>query len=550
MLASGASHVNLCYDRSDKIGSSRFNASEHPSHGVGMSGVGHGARNFGQEASVKINGLLQHNGYTNKSSEYQSTPLVATGQIPSGSYKTTYRNVPTNGYALQHMWPGYDNIHDPSPNLDHYPKVYAVGQSRPTNFSSSSPCRHDDNRYTEHEGSQRQPRQVARSPLLEEFRQTYKTRQYELADIFGYIVEFSGDPHGSRLIQQKLEVASGEEKEQVFKEVLCEARQLMTDLFGNYVIQKMFEHGSQSQKKTLANTMKGHVLALSTQMYGCRVVQKALEHVLTEQQASLVSELDGHVLQAVEDQNGNHVIQRAIEFVPGEYIQFIVDAHLEHIDYLSKHAYGCRVIQRLLEYCRPDAKRAVLNRLHMHIDELIVDAFGNYVVQHIIVKGDAQDRKCVIDRIASRLVENSMHKFASNVVEKALDYADDTQRRVMLSSLTSVEENGQSQVLNLLMHQYGNYVIREFPSASLCEDADFVPEKCAKHLQGHALQAVLEEMEKYHLQLRKVSNGKQVAALELSCREARMRLDTQRRQESMHSSAIGPYRTFPRPRFS
>lgn len=62
-------------------------------------------------------------------------------------------------------------------------------------------------------------------------------------DIVGSIVEFSGDQHGSRFIQQKLETANSEEKQLVFDEILPNALQLMTDVFGNYVIQKFFEHG-------------------------------------------------------------------------------------------------------------------------------------------------------------------------------------------------------------------------------------------------------------------------------------------------------------------
>lgn len=93
-------------------------------------------------------------------------------------------------------------------------------------------------------------------------------------DIYHHIVEFSGDQHGSRFIQTKLETANSDEKEQVFRELYPNARQLMTDVFGNYVIQKFFEHGNQAQKKMLAQQMRNHVLALSMQIYGCRVVQK------------------------------------------------------------------------------------------------------------------------------------------------------------------------------------------------------------------------------------------------------------------------------------
>jgi len=309
-----------------------------------------------------------------------------------------------------------------------------------------------------------EPSPIIRSPLLEEFRMNNKThRRFELRDIYGHMVEFSGDQHGSRFIQQKLETANSDEKEQVFKEIQPNLLQLMTDVFGNYVIQKMFEHGSQAQKKALAHQMKGHVLHLSMQMYGCRVVQKAFEHVLTDQQASMVKELDGpsaQILKVVRDQNGNHVVQKAIERVPGEYIQFIVDAHKGQVAKMSTHQYGCRVIQRMLEHCQPAAKRVILDELLESILPLITDSYGNYVVQHIIQNGDRQDRRQVIAIVLQQLLTFSKHKFASNIVEKSIDFADDDQRRDILRGLTAATEQGLTPVLGLMRDQYGNYVLR------------------------------------------------------------------------------------------
>ena len=55
-------------------------------------------------------------------------------------------------------------------------------------------------------------------------------------DIFGHIVEFSGDQNGSRLIQQQLEDASDEDKRRVFDEIVpSNTSQLIVDVFGNYV---------------------------------------------------------------------------------------------------------------------------------------------------------------------------------------------------------------------------------------------------------------------------------------------------------------------------
>jgi mRNA-binding protein PUF3 len=309
---------------------------------------------------------------------------------------------------------------------------------------------------------ERDTSQIIRSALLEDFRTNSKTnKRYELKDIYNHVVEFSGDQHGSRFIQQKLETANSDEKDQVFSEILPDSLQLMTDVFGNYVIQKLFEHGNQSQKKLLANQMKGHVFSLSLQMYGCRVVQKALEHILTHQQASMVKELENHVLKCVKDQNGNHVIQKAIERVPAEHIQFIVDSFRDQVPRLATHPYGCRVIQRMLEHCDQPAKQAILREIHQCVPTLITDQFGNYVIQHVIEKGDPDDRYRVVSIVQAQLLIYSKHKFASNVVEKSIEFSEEGQRKDILHQLTVTNERGESPVCGLIRDQYGNYVIRE-----------------------------------------------------------------------------------------
>lgn len=317
------------------------------------------------------------------------------------------------------------------------------------------------------------PTQVVRSPLLEEFRANSKgNKRYELKDIYNHVVEFSGDQHGSRFIQQKLETANSDEKEQVFREIQPNCLQLMTDVFGNYVVQKLFEHGNQTQKKILANQMRGHVLALSTQMYGCRVVQKALEHILTDQQAAMVKELENHVLKCVRDQNGNHVIQKAIERVPSQYVQFIINAFRSQVNRLAAHPYGCRVIQRMLEHCEEVDRESILAELHACTSTLIPDQFGNYVIQHVIENGEEKDRTRMVEIVMSQLLAYSKHKFASNVVEKSIEFGEASQRHHIISTLTLPNDRGESPLLGLMRDQYGNYVIRKF---------EFVPRSSISH---------------------------------------------------------------------
>ncbi|KAI9832555.1 MAG: hypothetical protein M1819_004345 [Sarea resinae] len=341
--------------------------------------------------------------------------------------------------------------------------------------------------------------QNLRSALLDEFRSNAKTsKRYELKDIYNHVVEFSGDQHGSRFIQQKLETANSDEKDQIFREIQPNSIQLMTDVFGNYVIQKFFEHGNQSQKKILANQMKGHVLTLSLQMYGCRVVQKALEHILTDQQASLVKELEAHVLKCVKDQNGNHVIQKAIERVPAEHIQFIVNAFHNQVQTLAMHPYGCRVIQRMLEYCDESSQLTILQGLHACASSLIADQYGNYVTQHVIQHGKEDDREKIVKLVIEQLVVFSKHKFASNVVEKSIEYGSSEQRHEIVATLTTTNENGESPLQALMRDQYGNYVIQ----------------KLLGQLKGAEYDEFVESIQPQLALLKKLTYGKQITAIE------------------------------------
>ncbi|KAF9701325.1 hypothetical protein EKO04_000304 [Ascochyta lentis] len=339
----------------------------------------------------------------------------------------------------------------------------------------------------------------AMSLVLDSFKKESKqNKRWELTDIYENVVEFAGDQHGSRFIQQKLETANSEVKDRIFRELEKNALQLMQDVFGNYVIQKFFEHGDQIQKRILAGKMKGHVFALSNQMYACRVVQKALEHVLVDQQAAMVKELEKDVLKTVKDQNGNHVIQRVVERVPIEYIQPIVDSFRGQIDNLSTNSYGCRVIQRLVEKIPEPQRRFILIELHAAGPKLITDSYGNYVVQHVIEHGLDEDRGKMITLIKNQFLMFSKHKFASNVVERCLVCGTDAERRELVSTVITKNERGENSLLSLLKDGYGNYVIQKMLETLGRPDYEVFVE------------ALKPELEK----AKKIISGKQILSVE------------------------------------
>ncbi|KAG1715699.1 hypothetical protein ID866_1462 [Astraeus odoratus] len=267
-----------------------------------------------------------------------------------------------------------------------------------------------------------------RSPLLDEFRAN-KTRKWELRDIFGYVVEFSGDQHGSRFIQQKLEAATSEEKQIVFDEIVPHnALQLIQDVFGNY----------------------------------------AIEFILPEQQGAFVKEIDPHVLKCVKDANGNHVIQKLIERVSADRLGF-VHAFRGNVYDLSTHPYGCRVLQRCFEHLPEDQTRPLMDELHKYMINLMQDQFGNYVVQFVLEQGKPHDRCQVIGKLRGQMLNMARHKFASNVCEKALVTASADERRALVEEIMTPKADGVSPIVSMMKDQFANYVLQR---ALTVADAD------------------------------------------------------------------------------
>ncbi|KAI2642585.1 ARM repeat-containing protein [Xylaria nigripes] len=401
-----------------------------------------------------------------------------------------YPQQPTGNFAPYFtpsvsQFPTYDQF-----QLQNYrPQIPETSYTMQLNFAES-PARAARNR---------DPVQGARSKLLEEFRNRHKTgRQFELKDIYRHVVEFSGDQHGSRFIQDKLEGANSEEKEHLFEEILPNAIQLMKDVFGNYVIQKFFDYGSQVQKKLLARQMEGQVADLSIQMYSCRVVQKALEHVLVEQQERIVEELNLRIMQVAMDQNGNHVVQKVIHMFPRRCIPVALEAFRGQIETLAVHGYVCRVIQRILENCEPSERESLMAEIHPCAAKLMTDQYGNYVIQHVIHHGQLEDRRIMIQHVINQAVVLSKHKYASNIVEKCVQYGEIEDQKAILARLRTPGSDGASPLPLMMKDQFGNYVVQ----------------RLIEYLEVDDKRAFLAEVKTYIPLLKRQCTGRQNTALD------------------------------------
>lgn len=186
--------------------SRRDSSFRHDRHGgmAGHSNAG-GATGLGQQRHGQPHG----HGQTHPTS---SNTHGAHSQFPSNSLL----HVGLDGGLMTH--PPSSAVH-PHPHAHPHPHVHSY--PHPSSHSSSSA--------------------VALHSLLDDFRSSKAVANYTLTDVVnrGLLADLSVDQHGSRFVQQRLEVADEEEKEIACQAIVADIIRLSHDVFGNYVVSRM-----------------------------------------------------------------------------------------------------------------------------------------------------------------------------------------------------------------------------------------------------------------------------------------------------------------------
>jgi len=310
--------------------------------------------------------------------------------------------------------------------------------------------------------------------------------------------EFARTHNGSRLVQQKIETASDDEKDIIIAAIMPDLPRHSSSVFGNYIVQRLLEHGTEKQLYAVLASLGGHIVTLSRDPYGCRVVQKALDAASRPGQLAILQEIQaGGVLEMIKDQSGNHVMQKAIERLRVEDIMFIVKSMEGNMQTIAVHLYGCRVTQRLFERVPVTMLQALFDELFPNFLELAQDQFGNYVLQHVAEFGAPQHRARAVEIVCRHLCTMACHKFASNVVEKVLTFGNATGHHQMLdAALSEGSSREEPPVLRMMKDRYGNYVVQKLLDTAF----------------GDRREALLRLLQENDLTLKKFSYGKHILA--------------------------------------
>lgn len=305
-----------------------------------------------------------------------------------------------------------------------------------------------------------------------------------------YIVDkivCNNDQQASIFLQQKLKVATADQKFEIVQAIIDQAYPLMINRFGNFLVQRCFEHGTPEQVISIAQAIRGNTLNLSMDAFGCHVVQKAFDCVPEEYKAIMVHELLRRIPETIIHRYACHVWQKLFELrwsdTPPQIMRYVNDALRGMWHEVALGETGSLVVQNIFENCLEEDKRPCINEVLASIDVVAHGQFGNWCIQHICEHGSVPDRTRAIDHVLRFATEYSMDQFASKVVEKCLKVgSNDFLDRYLERVCEARPSRPRMPLIDIAGDQFGNYLIQYILTQADSERREVVASHIRKHM--------------------------------------------------------------------
>lgn len=305
-----------------------------------------------------------------------------------------------------------------------------------------------------------------------------------------YIVDkivCSNDQQASIFLQQKLKVATPEQKFELIEAIIAQAYPLMINRFGNFLVQRCFEHGTPEQVIAIANAIRGNTLNLSMDAFGCHVVQKAFDAVPEEYKAIMVHELLRRIPETVIHRYACHVWQKLFELrwsdSPPQIMKYVNEALRGMWHEVALGETGSLVVQNIFENCLEEDKRPCVNEVLASIDIVSHGQFGNWCIQHICEHGAPADKSRAIEHVLRFATEYSTDQFASKVVEKCLKVGSPGFLSRYLDRVCEGRtDRPRMPLIDIAGDQYGNYLVQHILVNADPQNRDLVAQHVRKHM--------------------------------------------------------------------
>lgn len=300
-------------------------------------------------------------------------------------------------------------------------------------------------------------------------------------------IVIDSDQQASIFLQQKLKIASQEQKDSIIASIQDQAYPLMINRFGNFLVQRCLEYGSPAQVAGITSNMIGRVVALSMDPFGCHVVQKALDSVNEDMKLNIIHEMSQNIRESIIHRYACHVWQKLFELrwesCPPPIMNSVNHELKGMWTEVALGETGSLVVQNIFENCVDQDKRPVIDEVIANMDTIIRGQWGNWVIQHMVENADSPVRETVTNSIIEKSPVYSVDQFASKVVEKMLKMGDPIVIQAFLNRVTQRQpDKPRIPLIDIASDAHGNYLIQYILQHGSQSQKDEVSAQIKKHL--------------------------------------------------------------------
>jgi len=197
--------------------------------------------------------------------------------------------------------------------------------------------------------------------------------------------------HGCRVVQAAVEVAGGDHRHYMTRQMHGHVVELLDSPHGNHVLQKCIEVLPPDTIQFVVDELcafPDHGLAIAKHRFGCRILERLMEHCPADQTRVLVEDVIANAYVLCRHPFGNYVVQHILEYGTQAQRSVVIGALLQGgVMQLAMHRVASNVIERALGQCNSEDRRLLVNHLVCDPSATLAMAssrYGAFIAQRLL----------------------------------------------------------------------------------------------------------------------------------------------------------------------
>ena len=283
---------------------------------------------------------------------------------------------------------------------------------------------------------------------------------------------------GSRIFQNYLKNTHTDILHQIFLEIKNKLSELLRDNYANYFCKKFFDCLNQKDRIEFLRIIQNDLKFLAIDITATYPIQSIIEQLGSKVEKNIIYlGIKDSINTFCYNVYGTHVIEKILSYFEDEFTKEIIEYILNNFIDLGYNINGICVVKKLLLMTH---KKDLHNQLKQKINEnalnLIIHQFGNYVIQVIFENWDDNELEPILNNYKDKYVFLSKLKYSSNVIERIIE-----KNKNNLDNYINEICIGNN-LSELMLNNYGNYVIQKAIKLSTGKSQDIIIQKLLKNL--------------------------------------------------------------------